>query len=112
MVGAGLLFAAMGAAIKLASRELPNAMVVFSRNAVGLLALTPWLLPGAREGLRTTDLRGPLARGLSGLAAMYCFFYAIAHLRLATAVLLNQSVPLFLPLVGYGRLRRARPAAL
>jgi drug/metabolite transporter (DMT)-like permease len=30
---------------------------------------------------------------------MYCFFYAIAHLRLADAVLLNQCLPLFLPLV-------------
>jgi drug/metabolite transporter (DMT)-like permease len=100
MVAAGLLFAAMGAAIKLAARELPNAMVVFFRNAVGLAVLLPWLLPGGREGLRTRDLRGHLARGIAGLAAMYCFFYAIAHLRLATAVLLNQSVPLFLPLVG------------
>jgi drug/metabolite transporter (DMT)-like permease len=112
MVGAGLLFAAMGAAIKLASGELPNAMVVFFRNAVGLLVLVPWLLPGGREGLRTTDLRGHLARGLSGLAAMYCFFYAIAHLRLATAVLLNQSVPLFLPLVGYVWLGETVPARL
>ncbi|HYT92181.1 MAG TPA: DMT family transporter, partial [Gemmataceae bacterium] len=41
-----------------------------------------------------------IVRGLSGLASMYCFFYAIAHLRLADAVLLNQSVPLFIPLVG------------
>jgi drug/metabolite transporter (DMT)-like permease len=100
MVAAGLLFSAMGAAIKLASRDLPNAMVVFFRNAVGLAMLLPWLLPGGREGLRTRDVRGHLVRGLSGLAAMYCFFYAIAHLRLADAVLLNQSVPLFLPMVG------------
>jgi drug/metabolite transporter (DMT)-like permease len=100
MVAAGLLFAAMGAAIKLAARELPNAMVVFFRNAVGLAVLLPWLLPAGREGLRTRDVRGHLARGVAGLAAMYCFFYAIAHLKLATAVLLNQSVPLFLPLVG------------
>jgi drug/metabolite transporter (DMT)-like permease len=100
MVAAGLLFAAMGAAIKIAARELPNAMVVFFRNGVGLLVLLPFLLPGGREGLRTRDVRGHLVRGIAGLAAMYCFFYAIAHLRLATAVLLNQSVPLFLPLVG------------
>jgi drug/metabolite transporter (DMT)-like permease len=112
MVAAGLLFAAMGASIKLASRELPNAMVVFFRNAVGLAVLLPWLLPGGREGLRTRDLRGHLARGLAGLAAMYCFFYAIAHLRLATAVLLNQSVPLFLPLVGRVWLGEAVPARL
>ncbi len=112
MVAAGLLFAAMGASIKLASRELPNAMVVFFRNAVGLLVLLPWLFPGGREGLRTRDVRGHLARGLAGLGAMYCFFYAIAHLRLADAVLLNQSVPLFLPLVGRVWLGETVPARL
>ena len=30
---------------------------------------------------------------------MACYFYAIARLRLADAVLLNQSMPLFIPLV-------------
>jgi len=29
---------------------------------------------------------------------MYCYFYAIAHLPLAEAVLLNYSAPLFIPL--------------
>ena len=38
-------------------------------------------------------------RGLAGLAAMYCFFYALAHLRLADAVLLNYSLPLFMPFI-------------
>ncbi len=30
---------------------------------------------------------------------MYCFFYAIAHMRLADAILLNYSPPLFMPLI-------------
>src|SRR5258706_10559519 len=100
MVASAALFAAMGAGIKLASRELPNAMVVFFRNAVGLVVLLPWLLRVGLRGLHTRDLPGHIVRGLAGLASMYCFFYAIANLRLADAVLLNQSVPLFLPLVG------------
>jgi drug/metabolite transporter (DMT)-like permease len=100
MVASAALFAAMGAGIKLASRELPNAMVVFFRNAVGLVVLLPWLLRDGVRGLHTRDLPGHVVRGLAGLAAMYCFFYAIANLRLADAVLLNQSVPLFLPFVG------------
>jgi drug/metabolite transporter (DMT)-like permease len=33
------------------------------------------------------------------VAAVSCYFYAIAHLPLADAVLLNQSIPLFVPLV-------------
>jgi drug/metabolite transporter (DMT)-like permease len=99
MVGSAALFAGMSAAIKIASHELSNVTVVFFRNAVGLVVLLPWLLPQGRAGLATRDLRGHLVRGLAGLGSMYCFFFAISRLRLADAVLLNQSLPLFLPLV-------------
>jgi drug/metabolite transporter (DMT)-like permease len=99
MVGSAASFAAMGAAIKIASHELSIATVVFFRNAVGLAVLLPWLLPRGRTGLATADLRGHIGRGLAGLGSMYFFFYAIARLRLADAVLLYQSTPLFLPLV-------------
>ena len=112
MLTSAALFAAMGAGVKLASRELPNAMVVFFRNGVGLVVLLPLLLRKGLRGLHTRDVPGHIVRGLSGLASMYCFFYAIAHLRLADAVLLNQSVPLFLPLVGSLWLGERFPARL
>ncbi len=44
MLGAALLFAAMGAAVKIASASLPNAMLVFARSALGLVVLVPWLV--------------------------------------------------------------------
>ena len=99
MIGAALLFAAMGAGVKAASRELPSAMVVFFRNAVGFLTLLPWLARGGLANLRTVHFREHVVRGIAGLFAMSCFFYAIAHMRLADAMLLYQSVPLFLPFV-------------
>jgi drug/metabolite transporter (DMT)-like permease len=99
MVASAVFFAGMSAAIKIASHELPNVDVVFFRNAVGLLVLLPWLFWGSEAGLATRDLGGHLVRGLAGVGSMYCFFYAIAQLRLADAVLLNQSLPLFLPFV-------------
>jgi drug/metabolite transporter (DMT)-like permease len=64
---------------------------------VSLALLLPWLLPQGPSALKTRDFRGHLVRGLAGLGSMYCFFYALARLRLADAVLLNQSLPLFLP---------------
>src|SRR5215470_12836092 len=100
MAAAGLLFAAMGVGIKLVSGELSNSTVVFFRNAVSVPVLLPWLLRQGPSAFHTRDLTGHAVRGIGGLVAMYCFFYAIAHLRLADAILLNQSVPLFLPLVG------------
>jgi len=99
MVGSALLFAGMGAAVKLASAALPNTMVVFFRNALGLAALIPWIVRLGRHGLGTAHLGEHFVRGLAGLAAMYCFFQAIAQMKLADAVLLNYSLPLFLPLV-------------
>ena len=99
MIASALLFALMGAAIKVASRTLPNVHVVFFRSALGLVALLPWVASLGLAGLRTTRWREHLIRGLAGLASMYCFFYALAHMRLPDAVLLNYSLPLFMPFV-------------
>lgn len=99
MVAAGFFFAATGALVKLAAAKLPNEMVVFMRSFSGLLALLPWLVHRRGRGLGTTRWRGHLARSLAGLGAMYCYFYAIAHLPLADAVLLNYTTPLFVPFI-------------
>jgi drug/metabolite transporter (DMT)-like permease len=112
MVVSALLFAAMGEAVKMASAHLSNAMVVFFRNAFGLLALSPWLLRLGAKGLRTAAWREHLVRGLAGLASMYCYFYAIARLGLSEAILLNYSLPLFMPLIARAWLGEAVPARL
>jgi len=99
MVASAFLFAGMGAAVKVLARTLPNSMVVFVRSALGLLFLVPWLWRLGLSGLRTRHFGEHVIRGLAGLAAMYCFFYALARLRLADAVLLNYSLPLFVPII-------------
>ena len=98
MMVSSAAFALMGAAVKVASQEATNTMVVFFRNAVGLVALLPWAIRVGRAGVATREFTGHLVRGLAGVAAMSCFFFAIGRLRLADAVLLNQSFPLFLPI--------------
>lgn len=98
-VGASMLMAAMGAFIKVASQDINNNMVVFLRNAFGLAFLLPGLLQLGPGLMRTRRLPAHLGRSLAGLAAMYCFFYAIAHMNLAEAVLLNFSSPVFTALL-------------
>ncbi|MFB6259434.1 MAG: EamA family transporter, partial [Thiohalorhabdaceae bacterium] len=49
---------------------------------------------------------------LSGVAAMYCFFFALGHLELATAVLLNYSAPLFIPFIAAAWLGEPVPRSL
>ncbi len=98
-VMASFLFAAMGATIKIASHRLDNEMVVFLRNLIGLLLILPLI---GRMGLARIRTRRPgmhLLRSLTGLSAMYCFFYALSHLNLAEAMLLNYSAPLFIAVI-------------
>jgi drug/metabolite transporter (DMT)-like permease len=112
MVASAMLFASMAAAVRVASRELPNAPIVFFRHFIMLVFLLPWLLRQGRHALDTDDMRGHLVRGLAGVSAVACYFYAIARLRLADAVLLNQSMPLFIPLVERAWLGERIPSRL
>lgn len=96
------LFASMGAAIKtVATTGISNEMTVFMRNLVGLLALAPLLLRGHRRMLHTQVGGLHLLRAASGVGAMYCFYYALAHLPLADGMLLKMTAPLFMPLIAW-----------
>lgn len=99
IIGAELLFAAMGATVRHLSSWLDNELLVFCRNLVGLALLLPLLLPRARHRLTTRVAHLHLIRGIAGVSAMYCFFYALAHMPLADAMLLKLSAPLFIPMV-------------
>ena len=99
---ATFVFAILGALVKVVSSSLNNEMVVFFRNALALFFILPWLWyrrpPG---GIRTSRFKFHLLRTLTGLGAMYCFFYAIAHMPLSEAFLLMATAPLFIPLIAY-----------
>ena len=104
-VAAEFCFAAMGVAIKSVSAELSTAMIVFVRSAIMIAVLGPWLSRAGQAGLRTRRPWLHLLRGLAGVSAMFCFFYAIAHIPLAQAWLLKLSAPLFIPLIALAWLR-------
>ncbi len=109
---AALLFAVMGVCIKLASASLPSAKVAFFRSVAGLLSIFPWIIQRGRNYLKTGSPGLHLVRGLSGLGAMYCYYYAIAHLSLALATLFSYSTPLFVPLIALLWLNEPIPRAL
>jgi drug/metabolite transporter (DMT)-like permease len=105
MLACGFAFACSGALVKIAVRDLPNEMIVFFRNALGLVVLWPLLWRAGRNGLKTQFLGLHVFRALVGLAAMYCYFFAIAHLPLAIATLFTYATPLFVPLIAFIWLR-------
>lgn len=97
-----VLFATMGVFIRLASETVGNEIVVFARNVVGLALLLPvMLLRREGGGFRTEVFGRHLWRTLTGLTAMYGFFYAIAHLPLSSAMVFTYSSPVFIPLVAW-----------
>lgn len=97
-----LFFALMGVFIREATvTGVGNEMVVFFRNAVGVLFFLPLALTRGLAPLRTTRPWAHLKRTLCGLAAMYCYFYALAHLPLTDAMLFSYAAPVFTPLIGW-----------
>ncbi|MDP9140597.1 MAG: DMT family transporter [Pseudomonadota bacterium] len=98
---AAAAFSVMGVCIRYASVSTGNEMVVFVRCAVSLGILLPFLLRKQGVGIRTQRLSGHLWRTGFGILAMYAFFYAIARLPLAEAILLTYSTPLWIPFIAW-----------
>lgn len=97
-----LLLALMAAMIKhLTDQGLSSESMVFFRNLFGLLFLFPILFRSGGLGqLKTQRIGIHLVRAITGVGAMFLFFYTIAHVTLAEAVLVKMTAPFFLPLIG------------
>ncbi len=90
-----------GMAIKHIADDLPVQMIVFFRNVLGLLLLTPWLLKYGFEAIKTEKIGFHFMRAAVGVTAMTCLFYSWGHLPLAQAALLKQTAPFFIPLIAF-----------
>lgn len=111
MVLAAFLFATMGVCVKIASAYFNSAELVCYRGLIGMAIL--WLLARSQKVTLGTAYPGMHAwRSLVGVASLGAWFYAIAHLPLATAMTLNymSSVWIAAFLVG-GTLLAWRPSA-
>jgi drug/metabolite transporter (DMT)-like permease len=92
MVLAAFFFATLGAIIKYL-KHLPTWEIVFVRSFVNLI----WCFPsGVREFPKQwrKEFWALLLRGVSGCASMVLYFYAIEHIKLADAVMLNNASPI------------------
>lgn len=101
MVLSSLLFALMGACVKLASARYAPGEIVLYRGIVGVLAMAG--VARLRGGsVRTALPAMHFWRSLTGVISLSLWFYAIANLPLATAVTLNymSSVWMALFLIG------------
>jgi drug/metabolite transporter (DMT)-like permease len=114
MVLAAFFFSAMSLLVKLVGLRLPSQEVVFVRALVSLTVayalvrrarLGNW---GKRKGLL-------VVRGMMGFAALSCFFYALIHLPLADATVIQYTNPVWTAWLGWWLLNEGlsrREAAL
>lgn len=88
MLLATVFFATMGVGIKIASTSFNTSELVFYRGIVSLVFMYAVLRAGATK-VRTSVPMMHLWRSVVGAISLGSWFYAIAHLPLATAMTLN-----------------------
>jgi drug/metabolite transporter (DMT)-like permease len=95
MIASGLGFSIMAVGIKLLGDRLDSFQIAFFRVVIGLLAILPFVAAAPLAQLKTRHLHVHIVRGVFGLAAMYCSYYAIARMPLADYTALSFTKPLF-----------------
>jgi drug/metabolite transporter (DMT)-like permease len=87
-------FAAMWGAIRTASEDLHPFVLVFWRNAVGLVIMLCIVLHSGVDWLRTSRFKVHLRRATSGIIATLATFYAVSTIPMATAISISYAAPL------------------
>ena len=94
-----VFFTTMGMIIKTLGETMPSYHLVFYRNMFAALMIAPFLFKQRVSHIKTKRIGLHLARTIFGLSAMFCFFYALANIELANAMLLKLTGPIFIPIV-------------
>jgi len=100
-LGSVACFIIMAAFLK-ASEGLPAGQLVFFRSFVGLIPILVFLMLRGklRESLRSNNIWGHLLRGVIGVGAMGCGFFALTKLPLPEATTINYAAPLLMVILG------------
>src|SRR5688572_20362062 len=98
MIVSAFAFSVMTLLVKLAGQRIPSQEIVTVRAALTLLLSYAAL---RRAGLPVLGTRRPLliVRGLFGFAALSCIYYAVTHMPLAEATVIQYLHPPFTALL-------------
>jgi len=94
-----VFFTTMGMIIKTLGENIPSYQLVFYRNVFAVIVLAPFLFRQRLTHVKTKRIGMHLIRSITGVMAMYCFFYALANIELANAMLLKLTGPIFIPII-------------
>ena len=104
MLAGTLFFSGMSVFAKLAGERLPTMELVFARVVVTLL-MSWWALRSLPISPWGNNKKLLVGRGLAGLLGLSCYFYAIAHLPLADATVIQFCNPMLAALFAVFALR-------
>lgn len=96
-----LAFAIMSVFVKMIGTGLPTSMPIFFRFAVSFLLLLPWVIRSTSFRFKVTQPLRYTIRIVSALLALFLMFYALKFIPLMNALLLNNTAPLFVPMIAY-----------
>lgn len=95
-------FSTMSAFIKVCSNAgLDIHEIMFFQNLIALIVVLPWIFQGRKVNLKP---RYPLlifGRVITGLLSMYFYFVAIKFIPLVNATLLQNTTPIFIPIIAF-----------
>src|SRR5271156_4933980 len=94
-------FAAMSVFVKKMGTDLPTSMPIFFRFAISFILLLPWVLRSRSFQFKVHHPWRYGTRILSALLALFLMFYALKFIPLVNALLLNNTAPLFVPIIAY-----------
>lgn len=94
MIAGALAFGVMAIFVKYTAKTLSSIEIVFFRSFLGTIAIAGVMWKGKTSWIGK-DVRILFLRGITGFAALSLHFYAIAHLNLGTAVILNYTAPIY-----------------
>ncbi len=102
IIGAALSFALMGTFVRLAG-DVPSMQKAFFRNVVAAVCVFLIMLRNRESFLppKPTHWLYLMARAVFGTIGLICNFYAVDHLNLSDASMLNKMSPFFAIIISY-----------
>lgn len=98
MLASGLCFVGVTGIVRYLGTELPAVQSAFLRFAWGVVFLLPALIGVLHRGVPGLHLRLHLGRGLVHVAAVVCWFYAMARIPVAEVTAIGYLNPVLLTL--------------
>lgn len=100
MIQASFAFSVMSVCVKFASQTLPVFEIVFFRSLIGTLLILA-VMRTKKVPLLGVHRKMMAVRGISGFLAVLLFFYTLSQIQVGTAVLLNCTSPIFVPILAF-----------